>query len=83
VRDSIEEIDEFVNRLKTQAIRKSQLYDGINNHNSPDECLRYAIEELGEIATAMTRERINSAMDECFDLAHCAMLLWLSLKQNR
>jgi NTP pyrophosphatase (non-canonical NTP hydrolase) len=63
---------------------KSQaaFYDGINVGMKPDTALRLATEELGEVASAITRDRFNSARDECLDLAHCALLLYISLSES-
>ena len=80
-------LDRFVKRLKAQAHEKAQLYDGEGGliqrvgHESTleDYSLRLATEELGEIASALTRNRRNLAKEECIDLAHCAFLLWAVL----
>ncbi len=69
------QVNKFVKRLRRHAKRKAKLYDGIDRDMPIDTALRYANEELGEIATAITRDRWNSAKDECIDLAHCAMLI--------
>ena len=73
----------FLNRLYLHAIRKAKLYDGIDNNMPIDTALRYATEELGEIATAISRDRFNSAMDECLDLAHCAFLIYKSISEKK
>jgi len=78
-----EQINSFCEQLKQHAQMKATLYDGVDkaldDKNSPDVCLRYATEELGEIASALTRKRVETAKAECIDLAHCAMLVYLSL----
>lgn len=76
-----DELEYFLQRLGKHTRRKALLYDGINNNMSVDAALRYATEELGEVATAITRDRYNSAKDECIDLAHCAILIYLALKR--
>jgi NTP pyrophosphatase (non-canonical NTP hydrolase) len=76
-------IENFLERLKLHTERKAKLYDGFNQDIVVDRALRYAIEELGEIATAITRQRYNSAMDECIDLAHCAFLLYKAISTNK
>lgn len=84
MRDSEKQIDEFLVILRKHAIRKSMLYDGVKvaAASSPDVCLRYATEELGEIAAALTRERLKLAEYESIDLAHAAMLIWMSLAEK-
>jgi len=73
----------FLERLKEHGKEKAKLYDGIDVDMPVDTALRYAIEELGEIATAVSRDRFNSAMDECIDLAHCAFLIFKSIYERR
>lgn len=74
---------EFLSTLEKQGTRKANLYDGKNKDLLPDVALRFAIEELGEVATAITRGRINSAMDECIDLAHCAFLIYQAISKTQ
>jgi hypothetical protein len=73
----------FLDVLKTHAEIKEKLYDGINTDMPVDTALRYATEELGEIATAISRDRYHSAMDECIDLAHCAFLIYKSISESK
>lgn len=73
----------FLDALKRHAERKAELYDGVNKNMPIDTALRYATEELGEVATAITRERYQSASDECIDLAHCAFLIYKSISENK
>lgn len=80
--DEQEAIIEFTKRLTVHANRKSKLYDGSNRKFSPDVALRLATEELGEVATDITRERWHAAIYECIDLAHTAFLLWLAMCQQ-
>lgn len=68
-------LKKFLIRLYRHTIRKDNLYDG-NSNMSIDEALRYATEELGEVATSITRERYSTTLDECIDLAHCAFLIY-------
>lgn len=82
MRETNESIDQFLELLRTQAERKADLYDGTNTAITVDECLRYTTEELGEVASAVTRDRTKLAQYECLDLAHCAMLIWLALRRN-
>ncbi len=74
-------IDSFLQILKIHSDRKAKLYDGIDNNMPIDTALRYAIEELGEVATAISRDRYHSAMDECIDLAHCAFLIYQAISK--
>ena len=82
-------IVEFVNKLDAHAKRKATLYDGIETANrreddmSIDFFLRCAIEELGEVASAITRERWQLAFEECIDVAHTAMLIALAIRKNK
>jgi hypothetical protein len=84
--EEIEFIDKFVEWLKQQAIRKAELYDGIKVANRIDSnvdfFVRYAIEELGEVSAAITRDRFELAKSECIDLAHIAMLIALAIERN-
>ena len=78
-------LDSFLLNLEFQSQRKAKLYDGINRDMSVDTALRYLVEELGEVSQEITRDRLQSAMDECIDLAHCVFLLYLAiwkLKKN-
>ena len=81
-----DQLNEFCNKLKKQADRKKELYDGYNNsiENKVDSSytMIFLIEELGEIASAIIRERPEAARAECIDLAHCAFLLYTILKQG-
>lgn len=74
-------IEEFLSRLAKHTERKAVIYDGVNQNRSADFWLRCAIEELGEVATAITRNRLNSAADECIDVAHVALCLYIKLNE--
>jgi NTP pyrophosphatase (non-canonical NTP hydrolase) len=74
-------IKDFLKILEIHSNRKAKLYDGINNDMPVDTALRYAIEELGEVATAISRDRYHSALDECVDLAHCAFLIYQAISK--
>ena len=81
-------IPTFLYKLQVHANRKALLYDGVEatdrvSENNVDFYLRLATEELGEIASAITRERYNLAEEECLDLAHCAMLIAMHLDQRK
>lgn len=75
-------IRDFVEKLVIHAERKAILYDGVGNDMPVDTALRYAIEEIGEVATDISRDRIQGAKDECIDLAHCAMLIYFALERR-
>ena len=74
-----EKVELFLRKLQNHAEVKAKLYDGVDTDMPIDTALRYATEELGEVATAISRNRLNSVKDECIDLAHCAMLIFLSV----
>ena len=82
MRESVEELQQFIRLLQEHAIRKAALYDGTDTMSTPDECLRFAIEELGELSGAITRSRFELAKCEAIDVAHCAMLVWLALQRT-
>lgn len=76
----LELLEEFAEKLIKQGKRKAKLYDGINSSRTPDESIKFAIEELGEVSGAITRERFELAKCECIDLAHTAFLIYQSLR---
>jgi NTP pyrophosphatase (non-canonical NTP hydrolase) len=76
-------IKDFLKILEILSDRKAKLYDGIDNDMTIDTALRHATEELGEIATAITRDRYHSALDECIDLAHCAFLIYQAISKEK
>lgn len=80
--DELTHIDDFLKKLKAHTERKKSLYDGSNRTLPIDFCLRLAIEELGEIAGAITRSRTTLAEYECIDLAHCAYLIYQTLQRS-
>jgi len=87
-------LDEFLAMLQRQAVEKAKLYDGAETFtgfaqrenivpsSQVDFGVRLAAEELGEIASAITRNRRSLARAECIDLAHCAFLLWVVLGEK-
>jgi NTP pyrophosphatase (non-canonical NTP hydrolase) len=74
--------NDFLSKLKSHAQRKAKLYDGIDNNMPVDTALRYLIEEVGEIATEISRERLSTAVNETLDVAHCAMLVCFALQEE-
>lgn len=79
----IKEAKDFCTSLYRQAQRKATFYDGSNRDLAVDTSLRYATEELGEVASEISRERWLQAEAECIDLAHTAFLIWKSLRKIR
>lgn len=79
----MDRLEFFLKVLKDHAVRKAKLYDGVDTDMPVDTALRYAVEELGEIATAISRNRYQSAVDECIDLAHCAFLIYVSIENSK
>ena len=77
-----ENLELFTEWLKKHTRHKAELYDGWNSKRSIDEFMRFAVEELGEVSSAVTRERWELAMAECIDLAHCAFLIFDKIKQE-
>lgn len=75
-------IDNFLDRLKIHARTKAELFDGIQARRSLDETVRFAIEELGEVSSAITRHRLELAKAECLDVAHCALLIAFALERD-
>jgi len=79
-------LESFCNELKHQAKRRQQLYDGYNNATGFDKddfkLITAMVEELGEIASAIIRERPEAAKAECIDLAHCCFLLYCKLSNK-
>jgi len=73
----------FLQILEKHSEQKAKLYDGINTNMPIDTALRYATEELGEVATAISRDRYHSALDECIDLAHCAFLIYKAISEQK
>lgn len=69
----------FCETLQRHAANKRKLYDGADAQLAPDFWLRHCVEELGEVAADMTRERKFNAVAECVDAAHTLMLLAISL----
>ncbi len=81
--DEHEVYEEFIEMLTPHRKRKIEKnFDGPNIDMSLDQALRLAIEELGEVASAITRDRLVLAKSECIDLAQCAYLIYLSLKRQ-
>jgi len=76
-------LSDFIERIKYQTKRKSELYDGFNRATGFDKDLNSLVvalaEEIGEVASSITRDRFEAAKAECIDVAHCAFLLYSRL----
>jgi NTP pyrophosphatase (non-canonical NTP hydrolase) len=68
--------------LANHGLKKRKLYDGADKPMGVDQALRYTTEELGEVASAITRERWELAKQECLDVAHAAMLLAFAIERE-
>ena len=79
-------LKEFFAKIEHHAKRKAKLYDGFNHSTGFDKdkfkLIAGLSEELGEIASAVTRERPEAAKAECIDLAHCVFLLYSRLNNE-
>lgn len=84
--EEIKFVDFFCEKLSTHARRKAALYDGVETANRKDMDVSFfllcATEELGEIASALIRERHSLALEECVDLAHTALLIAFALQSK-
>lgn len=74
-----EEEKVFCERLLVHARNKAELWDGVGSAMSPEESLQLITEEVGEVAGALNRGRRDLAKEEAVDVAHTAMLLYISL----
>ena len=72
----------FCDRLLVHARNKAKLWDGLDSKLSPEFCLQLIIEEIGEVAGALNRDRRDLAKEEAVDVAHTAMLLYISLDKE-
>lgn len=82
-----EKVDLFLRHLKSMIILKAKMYDGLemSTNTLPGDPVKRGmfsvIEELGEVSSALTRGRIQLALDECVDVAHSAMLLSFAIEK--
>lgn len=83
-------IEEILKIIKVQIERKSKMYDGINiidtsnlERDNISVLMGSAIEELGEVAGAIARRRYQLAMDECIDVIHSALLLYIVIEKKK
>jgi len=83
------EIERLLNLVEVQIKRKAQLYDGfttvsdVAGLNTISRFMFSVIEEAGEVSSALTRQRYQLAMDECIDVAHSALLLYLAIESQK
>lgn len=84
------DLDKFLELVKQQIQRKAKLYDGLDRIVNTNldltpvaRGLFSCTEELGEVASAITRHRYDLAMAECIDVAHSALLLYLAVQKQR
>jgi hypothetical protein len=76
-------VNEFLIRLYKHTKRKAVLYDGLNANMTTDNAIILIVEELGEVASELTRHRWSSALDECIDVAHCILLLYITILKTK
>lgn len=72
----------FIEALERQVQRKSWMRDGIETSGEPLRILADIAEELGEVATDLSRERYYGAIAECVDVAHAALRLAIALDRD-
>lgn len=81
-----QKMDPILKLMKRQVIRKAKLYDGYDSAISVkkgiNEFMLSAVEELGEVSSALTRERYQSALDECIDVMHSTLLLYIAIQKK-
>lgn len=74
--------NDFLEKLKGHIERKTKLYDGINANMPIDTALRHLVEEVGEVATEISRDRLSTAVNETIDVAHCAILVCMAIQKE-
>ena len=81
--DTKKRILKFTDDLCRHAVRKRELYDGANKAvravsqpggDTPKNWAGLMSEEVGEVWSALNRNRLQLAIAECLDVAHSAML---------
>lgn len=81
------EIERLLKIVEKQIRRKAKLYDGftsvsdVANLDIVSRFMFSIIEETGEVSSALTRHRYQLAKDECIDIAHSALLLYLAIEK--
>jgi len=77
-----ERADLFLSALARLVQRKMWMPDGIEASIEPWYILGNITEELGEVATDLTRQRYYGAIAECVDVAHAALRLAITLDED-
>lgn len=83
---NLEKIDLLLAVVKKQVIAKAKLYDGFNSTDKTDAVFKHTkscMEELGEVMSAHTRHRLELAKQECIDVMHSAMNLYLAIENEQ
>ena len=83
---NIEKIDTLLAFVKTRMIAKAKLYDGFESTDKTDAVFQHTkscIEELGEVVSAHTRQRLELAKMECIDVVHSAMNLYFAIENEQ
>lgn len=75
-------VEDFCEKLKRHAEKKACLYDGADKNADISQLVMYLAEEVGEVSSALTRDRPILARYECLDVAHCAFLIYSTLMQE-
>jgi len=78
--DELGDFGKFLKRLQAHAIRKADMYDGVNRSCTIDRAIKLVGEEFGEINSALIRDRVLLAEEECLDVAHAVFLLWRAIR---
>lgn len=77
-------IPEILEKLRRQAERKRKYPDGLDSIRDPGQAIQrftfLAIEELGEVSSALTRSRLELAKAECIDVMHAVLMLYLAIE---
>ena len=75
-------VEDFCKKLKSHAEHKAKLYDGADKNAAISQLVMYLAEEVGEVSSALTRDRPILARYECIDVAHSAFLIYSTLMQE-
>lgn len=85
----MDNIDFLLDKIKEKILHKKTLYDGFDQIAHPvyekDNIKKFmfsVVEEVGEVSSAITRDRMLLARDECIDIIHSAILLYLAIDQK-
>ena len=83
------EIERLLKLVDAQIRLKAKLYDGVDSIGAVgtsgfEPISRFMIsltEEIGEVASSITRHRYELAKAECIDVAHSVLLLYLAIEK--